>query len=239
MKNRTIPILAGVACLAALAAGAAENDTDLLTGRRAYMAGDYRAALAQLRPLAEVAHDPTAQYIVGTMYSHGEGVARNAREAARWYEAAARQGDVDAAFALGFLLYYGEGETGDPSAVAANPSEAAKWMVQAARAGNPSAEYFLGHMFMTGIGAAKDDAAARHWLGEAANAGLPAAQVEFGVVLARAGDTQSSLEAYKWVDIAAKQHYPGAEQNRAVIAERLNGPDVQRAKELADAWKPR
>jgi TPR repeat protein len=223
--------------LPALAAATSDIDTDLLTGRRAYMAGDYPAAMAQLRPLAEYSNDPTAQYIVGTMYSHGEGVARDPREAARWYAAAARQGNADAAFALGFLLYYGEGE--GPRAVPADPASAAKWMVQAAQRSNPSAQYFLGHMFLTGNGAAQDAAAARYWLTEAANGGVVGAQFELGVLLARDQSYQSTIEAYKWFDIAARARYPAAEQNRAVMAQRLNGPDLQRATEMANAWRPR
>ncbi len=236
MRQITFAIL-GLACLAAVSASAADIDSDLLTGRRAYMAGDYPAAMAQLRPLAEYGNDATAQYIVGTMYSHGEGVARDPRAAARWYEASARQGNVDAAFALGFLLYYGEGE--GAQAVAADPSAAAKWMVQAAQHDNPSAQYFIGHMFRTGVGAAKDAAAARYWLGEAANGGVVGAQFEVGLLLAEQPDYQNVMEAYKWFDVAARAHYPGAEQNRAVMAQRLAAPDLQRATEMANAWRPR
>jgi len=219
------------------AAAAADIDSDLITGQQAYRDHDYAAAMAQLRPLAEYGNDPTAQYIVGTMYSHGEGVARNAREAARFYRLAARQGHADAAFALAFLLYYGQGE--GPNAVEADPGAAAQWMAQAAQRGNPSAQYFLGHMFMTGDGAAKDPAAARYWLTEAANGGVVAAQFEVGLLLAREPSYSDAVEAYKWFDIAARVHYPGAEQNRKVVADRLNGQDLQRATDLANAWRPR
>src|SRR5258708_1492967 len=240
MRQITFAIL-GLACLAAVSASAADIDSDLLTGRRAYMAGDYPAAMAQLRPLAEYGNDATAQYIVGTMYSHCEGVARGPRAAARgdgrWYEASARQGSVDAAFALGFLLYYGEGE--GAQAVAADPSAAAKWMVQAAQHDNPSAQYFIGHMFRTGVGAAKDAAAARYWLGEAANGGVVGAQFEVGLLLAEQPDYQNVMEAYKWFDVAARAHYPGAEQNRAPLAQPLPAPALHPPTEMANAGGPR
>jgi len=232
-----ITVVFSAFCVVAAAAQAADIDSDLITGQRAYRNGDYPAAMAQLRPLAEYGNDVTAQYLVGTMYSHGEGVKRNAREAARFYRLAARQGHADAAFALAFLLYYGQGE--GANAVAADPGAAAQWMAQAAQHGNPSGQYFLGHMFMTGDGAAKDPAAARYWLREAANGGVVAAQFELGVLLAREPSYGEAVEAYKWFDIAARAHYPGAEQNRKIVADRLNGQDLQRASEMADAWRPK
>jgi len=43
------------------------------------------------------------------MYDNGRGVAEDKSEAARWYRAAAKQGDVDAQFSLGFMYDSGEG----------------------------------------------------------------------------------------------------------------------------------
>lgn len=239
MRQVRIAVAVGLAtALGGAAVPAADMDSDLRSGMQAYDAGDYAAALAQLRPLAEIARDPQAEYLIGTMYSHGEGVRRSPRTAARFYEAAARQGNADAAFALGFLLYYGQGEEGSADAVAAQPAAAAQWFAQAAQRGNASAEYFLGHMFMTGDGASKDDAAARYWLVAAANQGLPQAQFEAGLLLARRPGFESAMEAYKWFELAARAHYPGADQNRRIVADRLNSQQLQRATDLANAWQP-
>ena len=231
-------IIALAAALAGRPVRAADVDSDLRTGVQAYNAGDYAAALAQLRPLAEYAGDPKAEYLVGTMYSDGLGVRRDPRTAARFFEAAARQDDPDAAFSLGFLLYYGEGDEGDPHAVGADPAAAARWFANSAERGNASAEYFLGHMFRTGNGATQDVPAARHWLVAAADQGIVAAQFEAGLLYAQQDGFENAIEAYKWFDLAARSHYPGAEQNRRVVAARLNGPDIQRATDLANAWQP-
>lgn len=241
MRRVSIAIVIVIGLAAALSGApsrAADMDSDLRSGVQAYYSGDYAAALAQLRPLAEVAGDPQAEYLIATMYSHGEGVRRNPRTAVRFYEAAARQGSADAAFALGFLLYYGQGDEGDADAVAAQPAAAAQWFAQAAQRGNASAEYFLGHMFRTGDGASKDDAAARYWLVAAANQGLTEAQFEAGLLFAREPGFQSAMEAYKWFEIAARAHYPGADQNRRIVADRLNNQEIQHATDLANAWQP-
>ena len=51
-------------------ATAADSDKDMT----AYRSGDYQAALAEWRPLAESGH-ATAQYNLGVMYELGSGVA--------------------------------------------------------------------------------------------------------------------------------------------------------------------
>ena len=57
--------------------------TDLQEGRA-------EAAFAKVQPLAEQGY-PEAQYILGTMYHDGEGVAPSAIKAAQWYRKAAAQ----------------------------------------------------------------------------------------------------------------------------------------------------
>ncbi len=233
---RSIPgaLLLGLLVLAGPAAAASELDE----GRRAYLQGDYPVAVAILRPLAEYGRDPEAQYLVGTMYASGQGVERNARAAATWYEQAARQGQADAAFALGFLYYYGAGDEGSATAVAADPSAAARWFTQAAARGNATAQYLLGHMYRTGTGAAADPVAARHWLVQAAEAGVVGAQYEAGLLFAYEPGFQNAMEAYKWFELAARAGYPGAAQNRTLVADRLNAGEVQQATDLANAWRP-
>ncbi len=50
-----------------------------------------------------------AQYNLGWMYSKGEGIAQDKREAVRWYRKAAEQGDASAQYNLGAMYYNGEG----------------------------------------------------------------------------------------------------------------------------------
>lgn len=206
-------------------------------GRRAYMAGDYAAALATLRPLAQFDRNPRAQYLVGTMYANGQGVPRDAPAAAQWYELAAQQGLADAAFALGFIYYYGAGDEGSATEIAPDPARAARWFTQAAARGNATAQYLLGHMYRTGQGIIVDPTAARHWLLEAAEQGVVGAQYEAGLLFAYQAGFQNGMAAYKWFELAARAGYPGAAQNRDMVADRLNDTERQQASELADAWR--
>jgi TPR repeat protein len=57
-------------------------------GVAAYARGDYAAALAEFRPLAD-AGEPLAQFNLGVMYKTGRGVKQDPIEAYKWFELAA------------------------------------------------------------------------------------------------------------------------------------------------------
>src|SRR3984957_7590530 len=71
--------------------------TALEDANAAAESGDYAKAMQLLRPLAEQG-DAAAQYDLGIMYYAGQGVARNAAEAVRWFGKAAEQGDLNAQY---------------------------------------------------------------------------------------------------------------------------------------------
>lgn len=97
-------------------------------GANAYKRGDYETALAVFRPLAENG-DPKAQSILALMYSYGEGVPVDFREAARWYRRAAEQNSNVAQFNLGMLYAEGKG-------VPQDTDEAIFWLTKAADGGH-------------------------------------------------------------------------------------------------------
>src|SRR5260370_38807342 len=65
----------------------------------AYDKGDFGVAGNLYRELA-VQGDRTAQFKLGEMYEEGNGVAKDCREAVRWYIVASGQGLAEAAFNL-------------------------------------------------------------------------------------------------------------------------------------------
>lgn len=82
-------------------------------GQSAYAHGDYGAALALWRPLAEqgVAR---AQNNLGVIYENGMGVPKNPAEALKWYRLAAEQGYAGAQNNLGLIYALGRGVPQDP-----------------------------------------------------------------------------------------------------------------------------
>ena len=87
------------------------------------------ALLAAALPAAADAPLPrTAERVaLARAYEHGEGVARNARRAAELYCDAARDGDAEGAFALGWMLANGRGVDRDDAQAVALFAWAARW----------------------------------------------------------------------------------------------------------------
>jgi hypothetical protein len=148
-----------------LAAGVARGDFP--AGTRAYEAGDYVTALKEWKPLAE-AGDVAAMRNLGQMYRLGQGVERDAVEAARWYRKAADIGFDRAQANLAAMYLSGEGVDRDPA-------RAAYWFELAARQGHVIAMYNLGLMYELGMGLRRDPPRALGWLNLAARAGHPQA----------------------------------------------------------------
>src|SRR5262245_44228472 len=69
-------------------------------------AGDFKTALAELRPLAAKG-DANAEFLLGMMYDAGKGVPQNQSVAASWYRKAAKQNHVLGQLYLGILYYSG------------------------------------------------------------------------------------------------------------------------------------
>ena len=103
------------AALARLAGGmsAAAPAGSLEAGAVAFERGDYGAALANWRPLADTG-DREAEYRLGGLYRTGLGVPKDPAEAGRWYRRAADQGHGEAMYDLAFLYMRGRGVSRRP-----------------------------------------------------------------------------------------------------------------------------
>jgi TPR repeat protein len=120
------------ACGAPQDLGAGSEPHNFNMGLDAYKRGDFAIAVDELQPLAE-SGNTNAQFLLGFMYGHGEGVPQDDIEAAKWYRKAAAQGHDSAQNNLGFLYEYGLGVTYDQT-------EAKKWYRKAAAQGNANAQ---------------------------------------------------------------------------------------------------
>jgi TPR repeat protein len=131
LMRRLLPArLAIAAVLLLLPAGPALAD-GIRTGTNLYWRGDYRAAAAVLKPMAEEGH-VLAQFAVAVMYDDGRGLPQDFSRALSWYKKAANAGLVDAQYMLGRFYGGGRGVKQDPSA-------AFFWFNLAAAAGYPRA----------------------------------------------------------------------------------------------------
>ncbi|WP_413491362.1 tetratricopeptide repeat protein [Shewanella baltica] len=102
-----------------------------------------------------------AQLNLGFLYSFGEGVSRDNKQAVHWFTKAAEQGDADAQFTLGFMYSEGKGVPWDNK-------QAMYWYRKAAEQGYASAQFDLGNMYYTGKGVPQDYKQAYAWFAVAA-----------------------------------------------------------------------
>jgi len=119
--------------------------------------------------------------------------------AARAWAPRAEAGDTDAMFMLGWMAEYGQGRPW-------SNREAAGWYAQAAQRGHAPSQLRLADLYAQGLGVAFDPDVATRWYLAAAEAGLPRAQREAALAMAREG---RHAEAAEWLDSAAA-HDPDA-----------------------------
>ncbi|WP_457597593.1 tetratricopeptide repeat protein [Hydrogenimonas sp.] len=109
-------------------------------GMNAYDQGCYEEAW---RWFMQSPDDPRCQYALGVLHSNGQGVSRDFREAARWYEMAAEAGIVPAQNAIGFAYANALG-------VPEDFDRAARYLKMACDAGELAACVTLGEIYALG-----------------------------------------------------------------------------------------
>lgn len=155
----------------------------------------------------------------------------------------AEQGDVEAQFALGLNYGVAEGDLQDLT-------QSAEWYRKASEQNHPLAQFNLGLMYSKGEGVPQDDAEAVRWIRKAAHQGDAGAQFNLGKRYHRASvwgqqldALESTVEAYKWLQLAAAQGYKGSAEacermtlgmTREEVAEGNQGVALFVAGKLAD-----
>ena len=169
-----------------------------------------------LQALAEQG-DADAQLELGNRHFNGEGVPRDAREAAQWYRMAAEQGHASAQNNLGVMYKTGEG-------VPKDARQAVQWYRKAAEQGHAWAQDNLGTMYETGEGVPKDARQAVQWYRKAAEQGDAHGQFDLGAMYYYGkGVPKDVREGVQWLRKAAEQGQAvadarGASANRLAVA---------------------
>lgn len=110
-----------VGCLVSSAVQAEATTSEIMLRAVQHLrTGEGEQAVALWRPLAERGF-ADAQYNLGIVYLHGDGVDKNEAEAIKWFRLAAEQGDRPAQQQLGVMILHGRGTV-------ANPEEGYRWL---------------------------------------------------------------------------------------------------------------
>ena len=130
-------------------------------------AGRHADAAKMLQPLAD-GGDPRAQYELGNLYYHGQGLPEDEKLALFWWKKAAAYGHVESMYQLANAYLFG---TEAAKFVPDPDREAAIWYFQAASAGHVEAQYHLGLLFLAGKGVVDNRQEASRWFRQAAKSG--------------------------------------------------------------------
>lgn len=265
--------------LVCLAGGTAQAQLRVADGLAALSGGDATKARAILEPLAERG-DVLAQYNLGVLalqdgtdarrwfkraaeaeYLPAQtalaGLLADAKDwdaAARWYAAAAVQGDAGAAYSLGLLhdrgllgadareqaaRWFRQAAQADhvPAQFAlgavlseSNDPEADMWFERAAEAGHVEAQFNHAHALMN-----TRPAAARDWYARAGRAGFGAASFNLSLMLARGqGGPKSFKRALTWALLARQQGFVQAATLAGTLSEVMTPEAEDAARAQAD-----
>ena len=163
-----------LARLAAMGAASVVLFAGMVVGLQGQAKDPAAAQTAEVQRQADQG-DATAEFMLGLIYSHGMGLAKNYEQAALWYRKAADQGYAKAQYQLGVLYESGQGVKQDlPQAISLYRKAAAQ--------GDEDAEYYLGVLYGSGKGVTKDEAQAVSWYRKAADHGYADAELNLGVM---------------------------------------------------------
>ena len=150
---------------------------------------------------------------------------RPQKPAAETIETRAGHGDAEAQFNLGLQFAR--------AGAAQDYAQAAHWYRQAADQSHSLAQFNLGIMYGAGQGVPRDEATSFGWMQKAADQGDAGAQFHLGMKLHRASvdglpeaASESRIQAYKWLQLAAAQGYRGSEAACAFVVLSMTWEDV-------------
>lgn len=206
--------------------------------------------------------DPDGAYMLGWVYAHGTGTARDMSKAIYWYD---RAGRVVASAAYNLALLYRSGATGGgvdarlarrwfrraallglPDAWARygelyleggllgrDDKKALQLFCRGAEDGSADAAYRLGIAYVCGWGVEPNERQAARWLRIAAERGHTRAAGRLGVLLAKQVECPPA-ESLRWLMMAARRGDAVAQFNVGVMY--LNGVGVERNEKVARYW---
>lgn len=174
-------------------------------GIEAYRFGDYETAMAEWVTAAKRG-DAKSEYMIGQLYSKGEGHPRDYKEAVKWYRKAANKEHGRSMHQLGFMYETGVGVKKKYSVALNWYRKAEKSLQQAATQGHAAEQQSLGSMYSEGRGVPRDYAEAVKWFRKAANQDYARGQVSLGNMYESGkGVPQDWDEAERWYRKAAEQ----------------------------------
>jgi hypothetical protein len=168
-----------------------------------------KAAFPGVKKIAE-AGDDLAQYILGKMYSRGEGADKNIPEGVKWYRKSAEKGNPEAQCNIGYAYARGLG-------LEADEKKATEWFMRSAKSGSPVCQYNLGVRYEDGLGIQADMREAFRFYRMAAAQGEYAAQYRLAQEYESGASAEDKAEAFRLYSASAETGYTLAQYKAGLI----------------------
>lgn len=181
-----------------------------------------------LSGLQTAAADSLNALNMGNAYFYGNGVKKDAEQAAYWWEQAADLGNPQAMGSLAYLYYTGNG-------VPQDYDKAFIWSQKAADAGDKNGCFYLGAAYFFGNGAETDQTQGVYWWEKAAELGDLVAQRNTGLAYSRGnGVEQNAEKAAEWWKKAAEL---GDAESQYLLADAYRtGTGIEQDNDQASFW---
>lgn len=183
-----------------------------------------KAAFPGVKKIAE-AGDELAQYVLGKMYSNGEGADRNYAEGVKWYMKSAAKGNPEAQCNIGYAYARGIG-------LEADDKKAVEWFMRSAKSGSPVCQYNLGVRYETGEGIPADMQEAFRFYKMAAAQGENAAQYRLAQEYESRASAEDKAEAFKLYSASADAGYALAQYKAGLLCDAGDGVPRDPAKAI-------
>ena len=194
-------------------------------GAVAFDAGNYQVAFKEFKPLAEQGGS-IAQFTLGLLYYHGQGIPQSYTQAAHWFQKAAEQGHTKAQSALGLIYRNGQGTP-------QNYTQAAYWYQKAAEQNDTTAQLFLGSAYENGLGVSQNYSKAIYWYQKAAEQNDADAQYFLGFMYGTGkGIAQNQKIAYILLNLAVSNGSNTAINNRNTALGNLSPSELEDAQRI-------
>lgn len=201
---------------------------------------DHEKSIKWLTRLANETSDPMALHYMGIKYAFGQGIARDPKEAMKWYLKATEHNITKAWHSIGQLQQSGQGTKQDYKkamesyrkaavdedegamfsigslyvnglGVEINNTIGADWYRKAAKQNSTDAMYNLGLMYQEGRGLKQDNQTAARWYKKATELGDAEATFAFAMMIKRGtGVTQNQKRGAKYLKKAVEMYHPVA-----------------------------
>ncbi|WP_026841466.1 tetratricopeptide repeat protein [Citrifermentans bremense] len=219
---------------------------------------DYAQAVPWFKEAADQG-DSQSQYFLGNMYREGCGAPRNIAEALKWYRLAAEKWHIGAQEGIAqiYLAENGPPDSGQatkwhalaglPPAEAAyqvalhcgkgpgnacRPIDIAVWLRIAANSGNIAAAYDLAQLYEQHAAKFATGSEAVKWYLVAAMHGHANSQLHVGLWYNSQGPSRDMVQAWVWLDFAARQGVEKAAEVRDALAREMTRREFYAAQRL-------